>query len=202
MILYTHNALFLGIGKEELLLLGYEDMEEFSQFCHDIADLFEEKKGFVAKSKTFSWINYVLHSGDELKHALLKTKYGKSIEVAITIEEIFLLSEENACYYSVKLTPLKQKEGILYQKQYAYAKEVCSSIKTIADDVIHQREQKALEIIETLEAKAKEYEMPSIQASLAELRAHIINPTDEETLLHVLLSTEDAFLHCKDTLET
>lgn len=112
MVLYDKSGLFLGMGSQELYLLGYEDMEEFRNYHNDFADLFVNKPGFIFKFKNFSWIDYAQHSGTPNKRVLIKTKNGKEIETSFTINEIYLQKEINGTllFYSVELnnTPFKQ----------------------------------------------------------------------------------------------
>lgn len=101
MILYDRNAVFLGMGSQELYLLGYEDMEEFKNYHNDFADLFINKPGYIFKFQNFSWIDYTLHSGTPNRKVLIKTKNGKEIETSLNIHEIFLrkeLSGSHACF--------------------------------------------------------------------------------------------------------
>ncbi|MCR1810735.1 hypothetical protein [Sulfurospirillum sp. hDNRA2] len=106
MILYDKNGLFLGMGNQELYLLGYEDIEEFRNYHNDFADLFINKPGFIFKFKNFSWIDYALHSGTPNKRVLIKTKNGKELDTSLNINEIFLSKEINGCstFFSVELT--------------------------------------------------------------------------------------------------
>jgi len=106
LILYDNAGLFLGIGRQELNLLGYEDMEEFRRYHNDFADLFVNQPGYVFKFKNFSWIDYVLHSGTPNKRVLIKTKNGKKIETSLNIQEIYLQNDINniSLMYSVELT--------------------------------------------------------------------------------------------------
>jgi len=105
LILYDKSGLFLGMGTQELYLLGYEDMEEFRNYHNDFADLFVNKPGFIFKFKNFSWIDYAQHSGTPNKRVLIKTKNGKEIETSLTINEIYLQKEINGSFifYSVEL---------------------------------------------------------------------------------------------------
>ena len=106
MILYDKSGLFLGMGNQELCLLGYEDMEEFRNYHNDFADLLVNKPGYIFKFKNFSWIDYALHSGTPNKRVLIKTKNGKEIETALNIHEIYLQKELNGSQllFSVELT--------------------------------------------------------------------------------------------------
>ena len=106
MILYDKSGLFLGMGNQELYLLGYEDMEEFRNYHSDFADLFVNKPGFIFKFKNFCWIDYAQHSGTPNKRVLIRTKNGKELESSLTINEVFLQKEMNgtSIFYSVELS--------------------------------------------------------------------------------------------------
>jgi len=106
LILYDKSGLFLGMGSQELYLLGYEDMEEFRNYHSDIADLFVNKPGFIFKFKNFCWIDYAQHSGTPNKRVLIRTKNGKEIESSLLINEIYLQKELNntSLFYSVELS--------------------------------------------------------------------------------------------------
>ncbi len=93
MILYDKSGMFLGMGTQELSLLGYEDMEEFRNYHNDIADLFINKPGYIFKFKNFSWIDYTLHSGTPNRRVLVKTKNGREVDSALQINEIFLTQD-------------------------------------------------------------------------------------------------------------
>ena len=93
MILYDKSGMFLGMGTQELSLLGYEDMEEFRNYHNDIADLFINKPGYIFKFKNFSWIDYTLHSGTPNRRVLIKTKNGREVDSALHIYEIFLTQD-------------------------------------------------------------------------------------------------------------
>ena len=93
MILYDKSGMFLGMGNQELSLLGYEDIEEFKNYNNDVADLFMNKPGYIFKFKNFSWIDYALHSGTPNRRVLIKTKGGREIDSALLIHEIYLTQE-------------------------------------------------------------------------------------------------------------
>lgn len=104
MILYSKSGEFLGIGKEELSFLGYEDLEDFKSINDDVADLFVNKPGYIFKFKNFSWIDYALHSGAPKKSVVLQLKTGNEVETNIQIKELFLSNpkENEDIYYSVE----------------------------------------------------------------------------------------------------
>lgn len=112
MVLYEKNGNFVGIGKEELTFLGYEDMDEFKSEHKDFADLFVNKPGYIFKFKNFSWIDYTLHSGAPRKSVIIKLKDGQEIETGIKINEIFLKSPINQqeTFFAVELA----KNNLMY----------------------------------------------------------------------------------------
>lgn len=107
--------MFLGMGNQELNLLGYEDMEEFRNYHNDVADLFVNKPGFIFKFKNFSWIDYTLHSGTPNRRVLIKTKNGREIETSLLIHEIFLekeMHDAKVCFGVELLTGLQRNEPL------------------------------------------------------------------------------------------
>ena len=106
MILYSRNGDFLGIGKDELSFLGYEDLDEFRSMQSDVADLFVNKPGYIFKFKNFSWIDYALHSGAPKKSVIIKLRSGSEVEVPLKIKELFLYSptKNEELYYTVEFT--------------------------------------------------------------------------------------------------
>jgi len=104
MILYSKSGDFLGIGKDELSFLGYENLDEFKSIYSDVADLFINRPGYIFKFKNFSWIDYALHSGAPKKSVIIKLKTGNEVEVAIKIKELFLYNpkENEELYYSIE----------------------------------------------------------------------------------------------------
>jgi len=93
LILYDKSGMFLGMGTQELSLLGYDDIEEFRNYHNDVADLFVNKAGYIFKFKNFSWIDYTLHSGTPNRRVLVKAKNGREIDSALHIYEIFLTQD-------------------------------------------------------------------------------------------------------------
>lgn len=145
MILYDKSGLFLGMGNQELYLLGYEDMEEFRNYHNDFADLFVNKPGFIFKFKNFSWIDYAQHSGTPNKRVLIRTKNGKEVETSLNISEIYLQKEINnsSLFFSVELTnaPFKHDLPISMNKPQglepsfdAPASPMISSYETSVDE--------------------------------------------------------------------
>lgn len=108
MILYDKKCNLVGMSKAVLDFLGYEDITEFKTFVNDVADLFQNRPGYIHRFKNFSWIDYVLYSGTPNKNAILLLKNGKELEVKIDIEEIISLENDGleAAYFRVDLSPI------------------------------------------------------------------------------------------------
>lgn len=106
MVLYDKNGNFVGISKEELSFLGFEDFEEFKSECKDFADRFVSKPGYIFKFKNFSWIDYTLHSGAPKKSVVVKLKNGQEVETGLKISQINLVNSinEHNMYYGVELS--------------------------------------------------------------------------------------------------
>jgi len=129
MILYSKSGDFLGIGKDELSFLGYEDLDEFKSVHSDVADLFVNKPGYIFKFKNFSWIDYALHSGAPKKSVILKLNNGNEVEVSIKIKELFLYNqkENEELYYTIEfMTSMSQNNSTFMQT--APASEVSTPI--------------------------------------------------------------------------
>jgi len=136
MILYSKSGNFLGIGKDELSFLGYEDLDEFKSIHSDVADLFVNRPGYIFKFKNFSWIDYALHSGAPKKSVIIKLKTGNEIEVAIRIKELFLYNpkKNEELYYTIEFENNLSKNSSLQNDsqfmQSAPAPQVESSVTT------------------------------------------------------------------------
>lgn len=105
MILYDKECNLIGVAKDVLVFLGYEDVEEFKTYNNDIADLFVNRLGYVYKFQNFSWIDYILYSGAPSKNAIIKKKNGKEVEVGVSVQEIYPFGplESHQALYSVTL---------------------------------------------------------------------------------------------------
>jgi len=124
-ILYSKNCDFIGIGKEELSFLGFEDIDQFKEVCSDVAELFVNKPGFIYKFKNFSWIEYTLNSGSPKKNVLLKLKNGNEIETILTIKEVFLYTPVNNenLYYAVEFVHNSPQKNSDIEDDYYDPKE-------------------------------------------------------------------------------
>ena len=164
MILYSKSGEFLGIGKEELSFLGYEDLEEFKNTNNDVADLFVNKPGFIFKFKNFSWIDYALHSGAPKKSVILKLKTGNEVETAIKIKELFLNNpkDNEEIYYCIEFANvMTQNNQMSTETSFIKATPTPSSPEhiKIEEDII--KEEKT----EEPDAEEEKIEKPNILTS-------------------------------------
>lgn len=134
MILYDKSGQFIGMTHTELNLLGYDDMEAFCNEHTDIADLFVNKAGYIFKFKNFSWIDYLLYSGAPHKHAIIRTKNGKEVEVLLAAREFFL--PNLTLWYSVELTVLQNSLSSLHEERKSQGisePQISSSLQSSMD---------------------------------------------------------------------
>lgn len=89
MILYNKSGEFLGISREELSFLGYEDLEDFKSTNDDVADLFVNRPGYIFKFKNFSWIDYALHSGAPKKALFYNLKLEMKLKPILKLKSFF-----------------------------------------------------------------------------------------------------------------
>ncbi|WP_067174296.1 hypothetical protein [Sulfurospirillum sp. UCH001] len=169
MILYDKSGLFLGMGNQELYLLGYEDMEEFRNYHNDFADLFVNKPGFIFKFKNFSWIDYAQHSGTPNKRVLIRTKNGKEIETSLNINEIYLQKEINGSplFFSVELTnaPFKHDLPISMNKPQGLEPSIDTPPPPMLSSYETSFEEDAPSILPSSELETT---LPSIKTSFEE----------------------------------
>jgi len=121
MLLYNHNKEFLGIDNEDLHLLGYQSFSELLSECHDFADLFVKKPGYIHNFKNFQWIDFVLHAEAEESKAIVHAK-GRNFSCQIVIKTLFLSSAPNEEAYVIKLkhiTPLSSSENAAVSESLA-----------------------------------------------------------------------------------
>lgn len=145
MILYDKNSKFLGIGKEELSVLGFEDIDQFRESCSDVAELFVNKAGYIYKFKNFSWIDYTLNSGAPKKSVILQQRNGNEIETGIKIKEIFALDADDRQknYYSVEFTNASMQENSPKQENFNAPKDDLA-IQTSAEPLEAKEEPSTL----------------------------------------------------------
>lgn len=119
MVLYGKSGDFIGIGKEELSFLGFDDIDEFKNEYKDFADLFVNKPGYIFNFKNFSWIDYTLHSGAPKKTVVLKLKNGQEVEANLKINELFLKNPTNKedLYYCVEIANTSLKNAFQTSEQ-------------------------------------------------------------------------------------
>lgn len=112
MLLYNHNKEFLGIDDDDLRLLGYQSFSELLSECHDFADLFVKKPGYIHNFKNFQWIDFVLHAEAEESKAIVHAK-GRNFSCQIVIKNLYLSSAPSEEAYVIELkhiAPLSSAE--------------------------------------------------------------------------------------------
>lgn len=191
LILYDKNSNFLGMGKSELSMLGFEDMEEFKSNFNDFADLFVNRPGYISKFKNFSWIDYAIHSGAPNKNILMKHKNGTEIEGKVIIHEIQLINENSSMYCIEIATTLASADyNIKTDIDFSNLEEKINENKKI--EKVEQNE-----IIQTFEDILNE-DQNEIDDDNKEVGKSIhLNITDDENI-----DTEDDFkLHVEDIVD-
>ncbi len=153
MILYSKNGDFLGIGKDELSFLGFEDLDEFKSVHNDVADLFLNKPGYIFKFKNFSWIDYALHSGAPKKSVIIKLKSGNEVEVPLKIKELFLYSptQNEDLYYAVEFTNNLSQNTIVSNESTIMQPDSSTQIQT--PESFNEEPEKEETLKETIEAQ-------------------------------------------------
>ena len=181
MILYSKNGDFLGIGKDELSFLGYEDLEEFKNFNNDVADLFVNRPGYIFKFKNFSWIDYALHSGAPKRAAIVRLKTGSEVEVAIRIKELFLYApiNNNDIYYSIEL--INQSKSSIQEPIIQEATPTLDPEKFALKEIEEHKEIE-LQEVSFVEDFSEEKEALDIETdeSEAEVKTNIISFAEED----------------------
>jgi len=152
MILYSKSGEFLGISREELSFLGYEDLEDFKSINDDVADLFVNRPGYIFKFKNFSWIDYALHSGAPKKSVILQLKTGNEVETNIKIKELFLNNpkENEDIYYSVEFTnSLVQNNPIQSNPSLQQIQPAVSAPQIVSPEPTEEKEEIVQPVQET-----------------------------------------------------
>lgn len=202
-ILYDNDNNLVGVSKDTLSFLGYEDMDEFKTYTNDVADLFIAKSGYVHKFNNFSWIDYVLHSGAANKNAIVRLKNGKEVEIEIIIKEILLSnpSKDNEFFYNVELRNFLSMHGSVDIKSEDNAQPfaVLENEKEIISkaDELKSREEKEIkekkdELEEDLSIKDNSLQKISLKLSSKEKTPEKIDKNDENIEIFGL-KNEDTF---------
>ncbi|RUM67085.1 MAG: hypothetical protein DSZ06_02000 [Sulfurospirillum sp.] len=93
MILYDQDHNFIGISKETVNFLGYEDIEEFISLHSDFADLLVPIEGKIYNFKNLSWLDFILYSGAPNKDATITRKDGSKVDIKLTVKELMLVKD-------------------------------------------------------------------------------------------------------------
>lgn len=147
------------MSHKELSSLGFQDLEEFKSYHHDLADMFVNRPGYISKFKNFSWIDYALHSGAPNKNILIKNKNGKELEAKLHISEVFLMekfNDESGIYnieidFTSDINPVSSTPNLVLNDTLDIAP------KTIFNEEDIHKESKKEDIEETLQEKTPVY---------------------------------------------
>ena len=103
MLIYNHDKELIGIDKESLTLLGYENFETLIKEHGDVAEMFVKKPGYIHNFTNFPWIDFVLHAESEDAKVIIAGK-TKAFSASLDISTMFLKSfpEEEAFIVRLK----------------------------------------------------------------------------------------------------
>ncbi len=91
----------VAISDETLDFLGFSNIEEFAKNHEDIAELFENRPGYVYNFASFSWIDFIKNNPLNSHKCLLKID-EREIELLIKLKELKKIEGEGS-FYCVEL---------------------------------------------------------------------------------------------------
>ena len=110
MLIYNYEKEFIGIDKESLSLLGYDNFKALIKEHRDVAEMFVKKPGYIHNFTNFPWIDFVLHAESEEAKVIIagKTKaFSATIEITTMFfndapeEEAFVIRLKNIHNYQL-----------------------------------------------------------------------------------------------------
>ncbi len=107
MLIYNHRFEFIGIDKKDLNKLGFKTFADFQSACHDFADLFVKKPGYIHNFKNLKWILYILNSDIQEAKAILNVN-GTTFMTNLVIDTIYMKDSPDEESYIVILQNLHQ----------------------------------------------------------------------------------------------
>ena len=102
MLIYNHDKELIGIDKESLTLLGYDNFETLIKEHGDVAEMFVKKPGYIHNFTNFPWIDFVLHAESEDAKVIIAGK-AKAFSASIDISTMFLNSAPEEEAFVVRL---------------------------------------------------------------------------------------------------
>lgn len=105
MLIYNYRKEFIEATQDTLSRLGYNNAQELQEDAVDIADLFENRPGFVHNFKNFSWIDFILHSEQDNLKARIRCN-GKIYECGFKLDPYEIPTEEDTNGFALTLTDL------------------------------------------------------------------------------------------------
>lgn len=104
MLIYNNNKEFVDATNDTLKRIGYNSIQELQEDAVDLADLFENKPGFVHNFKNFSWIDFIIHSEQDNIKARIRCN-GKIYETGFKIDtHYFIPGDEEDTGFAIELT--------------------------------------------------------------------------------------------------
>jgi len=107
MILYNQQKELIGISNDALDYFGFKSAKEFFSKHKDISELFIKEEGSLGHINSFSWIDFVLESKEQLKITIQKDGIKK--HSFVTIEKLFM---KNGHYYNIIINQMNSVKTI------------------------------------------------------------------------------------------
>ncbi len=145
MLLYNQKKEFIGIDKDDLEGLGFNNIGELQNESHDFADLFVKKPGFIHNFKNFSWIDFILHSETGESKAIIHAK-GRNYSCTLHASPFHFTSNENGFAITIKnlralsgsedlqATQTVESSGGIKASTAAQSTQVAANINTPIDE--------------------------------------------------------------------
>ena len=108
MLIYNHQKEFIGIDKDDLNTLGFENLEELIAESHDFADLFVKKPGYVHNFKHVNWIDFVACADSTENTKVIIQAKGKSFRSLLEIKTIYLLEDASSKSFLIYLSNMRE----------------------------------------------------------------------------------------------
>jgi len=94
LLIYNRKKEFVGIDDEDLKRFGFNNINELLDKSNDFADLFVKKTGYIHNFKSFSWIDFILHSNSDNNKAIINAN-GHNYECSLQISSFHFSSNES-----------------------------------------------------------------------------------------------------------
>jgi len=142
MLVYNFDKEFLGIDEDDLLLLGFSNLDELLYEVNDFADLFVKQPGYIYNFVHVHWIDFILCSTEETK-AIIHAK-----------NKNYQCSKAHLVYLD-NLMELKD-DGSLIIKQQIEQESSIKIEKTIIEPIVEDTDDDTLQIKDDLKLNIEE----------------------------------------------